>query len=597
MLAGQEEFQVFVELLSGKTVTVDVAPTDTLDDLRHKLHFKTALPHSEHVQLLLNGKLMDSLRHVEMGSTIRMAGRLRGGGAMKLKEAFKKFDRNGDGKLQFDDFLAMLRRGRPNFDLTQAEALFEVVDRDLSGEIDFHEFIDYLYDHKSLQDFLLPVLADPTEEEAKAFVLNQTLKARSAASSAVKKRGQTWSSMTWKERMHEVLQVSGSPPFSPAPASPAPASPKAPSAWLPEPQASEEPAPDASGGLPSLLEAAEVLAAAAPAEEAEAPPVEGLMGVARETKKKATFGASHAMAEMSQSELVDYSLMREDLCWAGESEDVLGEMTAFKEHLRTAGGPLDAVNVERYVAKGTAGWVFQVSRKTTGERVALKLIRMTQVRTGMKEWYVSKLLKEDGLANLVFTDEKTYVLEKETAPEIIKEELQDAGPVPYYVCFVQEFVDGGTLEGLARDGKLTPPMLLQAMEGLATTLAQMHANNIQHKDIKPENALVRMDGGALAAVKLCDFGRAEIFESPAGRRDDIRRFGVMLYSLATGEGWTANRLIHEEHSTLVKRLREAVQASGDTALQGLPAALEKILDGGLEMNEVAELLRKLRADL
>uniref|UniRef100_A0A7S4UQH3 Non-specific serine/threonine protein kinase n=1 Tax=Alexandrium monilatum TaxID=311494 RepID=A0A7S4UQH3_9DINO len=602
----KKEVQVFVELLSGKTITLDIAPADTLDDLWWKLRSKATLPGSEHLQVLLDGKSLSSLDDVEKGSNIRLAGRLRGGAAgscLKLKKAFKKVDANGDGKLQFDDFLMLLRRGTPDFSEEQAEALFYVVDKDLSGEIDFAEFIDYLFDNKHLEDFILPALEDDTEEEAKAYVLGRPVRVRSAASRGVKQRGMKWGELTWQERKAECMEIEKTMPQLTPQSSLDMSMMFKKSAR--EPRAAE-PASRGVGGFFSQAvgdATADLFSAAARLKQEEAP-AEGKTPVARSGGVLLHVGdalnpqgAGHAMARMSQSQLIDYSLTEEDLSWAGESLAMLEEMRSFKEHLRTAGSPLDAIEIERYVAKGTAGWVFQVSRKSTGERVALKLIRMTQVRTGIKEWYVSKLMREEGFANIVFTDEVSYVLERATAPPIIQQELMNAGPVRYYVCFVQEFVDGGTLEGLARDGKLTPAMMLQAMEGVASTLASMHARDVQHRDIKPENVLVSMDGGSLAAVKLCDFGRAEIGSNPKGRADDVRRFGVMLFSLATGEGWTANRLIHEKHSDLVARLQEAVHASGLTGLLGLPAVLEQILDGGLEIKEVVPLLKELRAAL
>merc|ERR1712012_827759 len=105
--------------------------------------------------------------------------------------------------------------------------------------------------------------------------------------------------------------------------------------------------------------------------------------------------------------------------------------------------------------------------------------------------------------------------------------------------------NGGTLEGLAKDGQLTPPMMFQALHEVAQTLAIMHSQGVQHRDVKPENVLVSMEGGTITAAKLCDFGSAEIGDRPQSRADDVRRFGVMLFSVAMGEPWTENRLIHE----------------------------------------------------
>merc|ERR1712226_1405739 len=106
----------------------------------------------------------------------------------------------------------------------------------------------------------------------------------------------------------------------------------------------------------------------------------------------------------------------------------------------------------------------------------------------------------------------------------------------------------------------------------------MHANNVQHKDVKPENIMLQMDNDEqVTAAKLCDFGSATIGDNEKGRKDDIRRFGVTLFSVATGEGWTKNRLIHADHDDLVGRLADEVRGSGDSTMERLPDILKQIL--------------------
>merc|ERR1711959_612777 len=118
-------------------------------------------------------------------------------------------------------------------------------------------------------------------------------------------------------------------------------------------------------------------------------------------------------------------------------------------------------------------------------------------------------------------------------------------------------------------------MMFQALEDVASTLAAMHERNVQHRDVKPENVLVEMQQGKLVAAKLCDFGSAEIGDNAAGRADDVRRFGVTMFSLATGESWTKQRLIHEKHDQLISRLRAAVDGTSNKAFRSLPDVLQK----------------------
>lgn len=204
-------------------------------------------------------------------------------------------------------------------------------------------------------------------------------------------------------------------------------------------------------------------------------------------------------------------------------------------------------------------------------------------------------MRKAGVSNIVFTDETVCVMPRSEAPPIIDEQLQNAGPVPFYVCMIQDFMNGGSLEGLAEDGRMTPAMMFKGLENVASTLAGMHKNNVQHKDIKPENILLDMQGDTLVAAKLADFGSATFGDVPAGRADDTRRFGVTIFSLATGEGWTKNRLIREKHDALVARLTDAVGSSSDAQLRRLPEVLGKILDGSMQMAQVAAVMAELKA--
>merc|ERR1719426_170862 len=89
----------------------------------------------------------------------------------------------------------------------------------------------------------------------------------------------------------------------------------------------------------------------------------------------------------------------------------------------------------------------------------------------------------------------------------------------------------------------------------------------------------------VTSAKLCDFGSAQIGNDSNSCWDDIRRFGVTLFSVATGEGWTKNRLIREKHENLVSRLKLAVEGSEDPTMKMLPEILEKILGGSMQMKE------------
>ncbi len=120
---------------------------------------------------------------------------------------------------------------------------------------------------------------------------------------------------------------------------------------------------------------------------------------------------------------------------------------------------------------------------------------------------------------------------------------------------VTEFIDGQTLKQFLGNRKLPVPEVAALMViEIGEALCHAHSLGIIHRDMKPENVMVRKDG----FLKLMDFGVAQVVDlermtvtgqilgSPAymapevldGRtldfRSDVFSVGVMLYQMATG---------------------------------------------------------------
>ena len=83
-------------------------------------------------------------------------------------------------------------------------------------------------------------------------------------------------------------------------------------------------------------------------------------------------------------------------------------------------------------------------------------------------------------------------------------------------CLVMEYIEGETLSSLVKQGVLSEAEATRYIVQIGSALAEMHSQNLLHRDVKPQNIMLRGDGGGAV---LIDFGIAQKFIS--GRTQTI----------------------------------------------------------------------------
>jgi serine/threonine protein kinase/predicted ATPase len=190
---------------------------------------------------------------------------------------------------------------------------------------------------------------------------------------------------------------------------------------------------------------------------------------------------------------------------------------------------------------GGMGEVYRARDTRLDRDVALKVIHHRATPGDA----IDRLLREATLASAL------------NHPNIVS--IYDTGVFDGDRYVAMELVDGITLRAMARQG-LEVERVLGIARQIAEALAVAHAAQIVHRDVKPENVMVRPDG----YVKLLDFGLARLkadatsmptvtgtevgllvgtvgYMAPeqangqlAGSEADIFALGVTMYELLTG---------------------------------------------------------------
>jgi len=163
---------------------------------------------------------------------------------------------------------------------------------------------------------------------------------------------------------------------------------------------------------------------------------------------------------------------------------------------------------EHKLGAGSYGKVVLHRNIKDGKLYALKVFhkyRLSRVRVAPSETALTDVLRE------------VSIMKKLDHPNIVNliEVIDDLDTDQFYM--VLEYVEGrGIFQGSGPAGGIGEDTARRYFRDVLAGLSYLHAHNIFHGDIKPENLLVGSDG----TVKISDFSVSRMFE---GSNDELRR--------------------------------------------------------------------------
>lgn len=164
---------------------------------------------------------------------------------------------------------------------------------------------------------------------------------------------------------------------------------------------------------------------------------------------------------------------------------------ANEEPVRASAGRYE---LGRVLGAGTAGTVYEAHDPILNRRVAVKVLRANQ-----SEHHRVRMLKE------------AQALARLDHPHVVR--VHDAGEFDQSVYIAMELIDGCPLDAYVRTQQTSwrerVSLCLQAGRGLQAA----HAAGLIHRDFKPSNVMVGVDG----RVVVTDFGLASAFERASAR--------------------------------------------------------------------------------
>lgn len=256
------------------------------------------------------------------------------------------------------------------------------------------------------------------------------------------------------------------------------------------------------------------------------------------------------------------------------------------------GRQLNGYRLLRQLGEGGGGRVYLADQVSTGQLVALKLLRDPNPAT-----------PDDGAARIARFEREIGLCARLHHPHIVR--LLDKGygaNGQLYAVF--EYVPGETLKDLLiRKGALSAVETGQLLGQVLDALACAHAQGIVHRDLKPHNIMVTSTG-TRSHVKVLDFGIAALVAEPY--RNELRA-ATVAEGMMCSPSYSAPEQLRGEPPSVKTDLYAwglvCIEClTGKPAIDGMTlaevyhkqlSALEVLLPAALSGHPLADLLRRV----